>query len=166
MAGKSSRLSMSFKKYHSENDTRANWKPEYKKFRVKSPIKTFRDLEIYKHTNQLSVEILQFELPITIDHRKRLSEECSLLYELSKKVPCLIAEAFGDRFNDINVGMQKLENTAQIVSSIIAKIDFLVASIDHQDTKETLNMFLKKYQIQRVKILNLKRAWERISQKQ
>ncbi|MFH1878182.1 MAG: hypothetical protein ABH883_05185 [Candidatus Omnitrophota bacterium] len=50
----------------------------------------------------------------------------------------------------------------QIISMVIAKTDFLIASVDSQEISETLNTSLKKYQIQRVKILNLKKAWQRV----
>ena len=138
-----------------------NWKPEYKKFRVKSSIKSFRDLEVYKQTNLLSVEIFQFTLPDTIKNRKNLSEEISVLYKLSKNIPKLIAESYGDKFTDLEVALQKLEKVMQIISNIITKIDFIVASIENQDIKETMNKWLKQYQTQRVKIHNLKNAWDR-----
>ena len=38
-------------------------KQEYRKFRVKSPIKTFRDLEVYKNTTFLIAEIFQIKIP-------------------------------------------------------------------------------------------------------
>ncbi len=60
---------------------KGKWKPEYKKFRVKSAIKSFRDLEVYKQTTQLSAKIFQIELPATIKNRKRLSDELVILYD-------------------------------------------------------------------------------------
>jgi len=38
-------------------------KQEYKKYRVKSAIKSFRNLEVYKKTTELSAELFQMELP-------------------------------------------------------------------------------------------------------
>ena len=74
--------------YKPANKSSAKWKPEYKKFRVKSSIKSFRDLEVYKQTTQLSVEIFQFELPETIKNRKKLTAEIEILYEqIFKKIP-------------------------------------------------------------------------------
>jgi hypothetical protein len=156
-----------YKKYNSiqkQSNTNVNkiWKPEYKKFRVKSTIKSFRDLEVYKETTQLSVEIFQTELPPTIKRRQKLQSEIDILYELSKNVPRLIAESYGDKFNNLKESLQKLEKAMKIISNIIAKIDFLVASVDNNETKETFNKFLKKYQIQKIKILNLQRAWDRV----
>lgn len=162
-----------FKKYQKNNrDTnnqKRKWKPEYKKYRVKSAIKSFRDLEVYKQTTQLSAEIFQFQLPATIKGHKRFVEEIEILYQLSKQVPRLIAESYGARFNNFNLAMQKLEKSMQTISIIITKIDFLLASINKAGTSggilETLSVLIKKYQKQRTKVLNLKRAWDRVFNK-
>jgi len=106
------------------------------------------------------------ELPATIKNRKRLSEETEILYELSKNIPRLIAESYGDRFNNFIAAIQKLEHSMRLISDAIAKIDFLMLSIKNQgaggDLSEELGKLLKNYQVQRRKILNLKNAWERV----
>lgn len=54
----------------------------------------------------------------------------------------------------------------QIISDIIAKIDFLVAALNtgegSREESDELTEILKKYQRQRTKILNLKNAWDRL----
>jgi len=154
------------KSYKNKSVRKRTWAPEYKKFRVKSSIKTFRDLEVYRQTTQLSADIFQFELPETVKMRKKLSEETRILYELSKNVPRLIAECYGDKFSNFNLAMQKLEKSMQIISNIIAKIDFLVATLNavraSHEKSEKLTEILKKYQRQRTKILNLKNAWDKL----
>jgi len=154
-----------FKKYQSDKNIKPRKfapRQEYKKFRVRTAIKTFRDLEVYKQTTQLSSEIFQLEISAAEKNKTKLMEEAELLYGLSKNIPRLIAESYGDKFSEFDKAMNKLEKTAQLVSSVISKIDFLTASVETLKTKETLNKFLKKYQIQRVKILNLKKAWIRV----
>jgi len=146
----------------SGRDQNRGWRSEYKKFRVKSSIKSFRDLEVYKQTTLLSAEICQFQLPRTIKNRKSLEDDFKKLKELTKHIPRLIAESYGDKFTNLDLSSQKLEKSMQIISMVIAKTDFLIASVDSQEISETLNTSLKKYQIQRVKILNLKKAWQRV----
>jgi len=141
--------------YKGSSKGKTNWKPEYKKFRVKSSIKSFRDLEVYRQTTQLSVEIFQLELPATIKNRKKISGEIEILYDLSKNVPRLIAESYGDKFTGFSAALQKLEKTAQIISNIITKIDFIVASIEHQEIKETLNKAFRYIQIASPSFLGL-----------
>jgi|SaaInlStandDraft_5_1057022.scaffolds.fasta_scaffold82847_2 hypothetical protein len=45
-------------------------KLEYKKYRVRGAIKSFRDLEIYKQTTLLASQIIQIELPQKIKSKK------------------------------------------------------------------------------------------------
>jgi hypothetical protein len=44
-------------------------KTEYKKFRVRGHIRSFRDLEIYKYTTKLSSQIFGLELPPNLKNR-------------------------------------------------------------------------------------------------
>ena len=154
-----------FKKYSNDRNKKTRKsapRQEYKKYRVRTAIKTFRDLEVYKQTTQLSSEIFQLEISAAEKNEAKLIEEAEILYNLSKNIPRLIAESYGDKFSEFDMAMKKLEKTAQLISTVISKIDFLTAAVETQKTKETLNKFLKKYQIQRVKILNLKKAWIRV----
>lgn len=134
-------------------------KPEYQKYRVKSPVKSFRDLEVYKTTTQLAVSIFQFQLP---KENRNLEQETEILRNIAKLIPKAIAESYGDRFSDRGLAYRKLEQTMQLITNVITKIDFLIASMNNQEVKEELLTLLKKYQGQKMKILNLKRAWERV----
>lgn len=69
---------------------------EYKKFRVRSPIRSFRDLEIYKKTTELSARIHCFEIPANLKNKALIKDELKILCQISKLVPKLIAEAYGD----------------------------------------------------------------------
>jgi len=154
-----------FKKYSNDRNKKTRKsapRQEYKKYRVRTAIKTFRDLEVYKQTTQLSSEIFQLEISAAEKNEAKLIDEAEILYNLSKNIPRLIAESYGDKFSEFDKAMKKLEKTAQLISTVISKIDFLTAAVETQKTKEVLNKFLKKYQIQRVKILNLKKAWIRV----
>lgn len=134
-------------------------KLEYQKYRVKSAVRSFRDLEVYKTTTQLAVAIFKINPK---NQNKLLKEELEILRNLAKNIPRMIVEAYGDKFNNIILSLAKLEKAMQFINNVIAKIDFLVASLDDQSVKEELIGLLRKYQTQRVKILNLKRAWERV----
>jgi hypothetical protein len=135
---------------------------EYKKYRVKSAIKSFRDLEVYKRTTELSAELYQIEAPKNC--KKSLEKEFAILMEISKHIPKLVAESYGDKFSNFNMGIAKLEKAMQLISDTISKIDFLTVAVDdkNKEFKEILDGILKKYQIQRRKILNLKNAWSRV----
>ncbi len=144
-------------KYTSYNFRKGNL--EYQKFRVRTPIRTFRDLDVYKDTTKLAADIFGLKLPVSV---KQLYTEFELLYGLAKNVPRLIAESYGNKFDDFNLSQAKLEKASEIISGIIAKIDFLIVSCEESDLIAQLADFLKKYQTHRRKILNLKNAWRRV----
>lgn len=140
-------------------------KLEYKKFRVRGHIRSFRDLEIYKKTTQLSSTIYDIELPPKIKGRQLLKEELKLLRNISKQIPRLIAESYGDRYTNRQLAYAKLEKSMQYIRQVITKIDFLIAALEkNQDLKQNLVKLIRKYQTQRRKILNLKKAWIRIEE--
>lgn len=140
-------------------------KLEYRKFRVRGHIKTFRDLEIYKQTTNLSSQIYDITLPPKIKSKALFEKELEILRNISKQVPRLIAEAYGDRFTNRILAYQKLEQAMQQISQVIAKFDFLIAAIEASELKQDFVNLIRKYQIQRTKTLNLKKAWIRVEEK-
>lgn len=134
-------------------------KLEYQKFRVRTPIRTFRDLDVYKDTTKLAADIFNLKLPATI---KKLGKEFEFLHNLTKHIPRLIAESYGNKFDSFTLSQAKLEKTSELISDIISKIDFLIISCENAEISVLLAEFLKKYQLQRRKILNLKNAWRRV----
>ncbi|PIV10127.1 MAG: hypothetical protein COS49_02215 [Candidatus Portnoybacteria bacterium CG03_land_8_20_14_0_80_41_10] len=138
---------------------------EYKQYRVRTPVKSFRDLEVYRQTILLSSEIFKFIPEIKRAKKDRcLLDEFEILYSLSKLIPKLIAESYGDRFSSNEMAFGKLEQAMRVIANIVAKIDFITATIGNSEIKEKLNKVLFKYQGQRVKINNLRRAWLRVYQ--
>ncbi len=137
-------------------------KLEYKKYRARTPIKTFRDLDVYKNTTLLSAEVFDLKLPEKYRKKPGLQEELLKLKELSRLVPRFIAEGHSKKFESLAAGLARLETAAETVNLIISKIDFLGAVVENNDFKQPLLEFIKKYQIQKRKILNLKRAWQRV----
>lgn len=138
-------------------------KQEYNKYRVKTPVKSFRDLEVYRQATLLSSEIFKLIPEIKKKNKdKHLLEEFEILYSLAKLIPKLMAESYGDRFSDNQLAFAKLEQAMRVIANIVAKIDFLVIVLSDQEIKEALNKILNKYQKQRVKINNLRRAWIRV----
>lgn len=137
-------------------------KPEYKNFRVKTPIKSFRDLEVYSETVKYSAEI--FNIVSRVRRKKvsgRLNDEYEKLYELAKYVPKLIAESYGDKFSSMALAVNKLENTMRLIANLVTKIDCLVGLVEDEEIRDDLIKIIAKYQKQRVKINNLKKAWSR-----
>jgi len=128
---------------------------QYKNFRVKSLIKSFRDLEVYQKTIELSEELNSLEFI--------KSQEIN---SLTEKVPKLIAEAYGDRFDSKELAHNKLTEAITFTANIITKIDlFRQRFANNKENKEILDKLLTKYQTQKRKILNLRKAWDRVFSK-
>lgn len=137
-------------------------KLEYKKYRARTPIKTFRDLDVYKNTTILSAEIFMLKLPEKYRKKPGLQDELLKLKEISRFIPRFIAEGHSKKFENLNAGMNKLEESAETINLVLSKIDFLSVIVENDDFKNSLSEFIKKYQINKRKILNLKRAWKRV----
>lgn len=119
------------------------------KFRVRSPVKSFRDLEVYQKTVQLSSEIEPLG-----------NEEMT---KASARIPELIAEAYGDKYDSKAISHQKLTEAVTLITDIITKIDILREKFrDDKEKKEILDKILSRYHTQKIKVLNLRKAWDRV----
>jgi len=138
-------------KYNKYNPNKA----DYSKFRVRSIIKSFRDLEVYQKTITLSEQIINLEF---------LSEQEILEIKLIvENIPKLIAEAYGDRFDSQELAHKKITNAITLTTNIITKIDLLrVKFLENSEKKEVLDKLLTNYLTQKRKILNLRGAWDRV----
>ena len=136
---------------------------DYKKFRVRTPVRTFRDLEVYQESTKLAAQIFSFKIPGK--YKEEVLEEIQNLKQMAKVVPKLIVESYNDKFNDFKVADKKLEIAAQTINLIIAKLDFLSAFIEDAEFRNLLSDILKIYQRNKFKIINLKKAWGRVFKK-
>jgi len=135
---------------------------DYRKYRVRTPVKSFRDLEVYQATTNLSAEIFNLKIPTKYKRNKDTIEEVNKLRNISREIPRLIVESYSDKFTDLNLAGQKLEKAAMIVNMAVAKIDFLNAVVKDEILNKDLTAMLNKYQRSKIKIINLKRAWDRV----
>lgn len=128
---------------------------EYR-YRVKSPIKTFRDLEVYQKTVQLSDEITNLSFV-------KNEEDIREIKSIAEQIPKLIAEAYGDRFDSKELAHKKITQAVTLITNIITKIDLLREKFsENRESKELLDKLLTRYSTQKRKVLNLRRAWDRV----
>ena len=135
---------------------------DYRKYRVRTPVKTFRDLEVYQVTTNLSAELFNLKMPNKYKRNKNVAEEMNNLREASKMVPRLIVESYSDKFSDLDLASQKLEKAAAAVNILVGKMDFISAIVDDPDFRANLSEILNRYQRNKMRIINLKRAWNRV----
>ena len=106
---------------------------EYRNYRVKSPVKSFRDLEVYQKTIQLSNEITN----LTFLNDNKFEQDNRQIKEIAENIPKLIAEAYGDKFDSRELANKKLTDSVTLITDAITKIDFkkgMAESIYKQST--------------------------------
>lgn len=144
---------MEYNKYNQFGRTEYN----RNNFRVRSPVKTFRDLEVYQTTIKLSNILLGLNF---------LDEEKKEIKKISEDIPKLIAESYGDKFDSFEIAEKKLDQSITLITNIITKLDILKEkSFELKEEKALLDNLIMKYGYQKMKILNLKRAWKRVFDK-
>ncbi len=132
---------------------------EFRSYRIKSPVKSFRDLEVYQKTIQLSDEITN--LPFL--NKESFQKDNEEVKSIAEKIPKLIAEAYGDKFDSKEIAHKKLTEAVTLMTNAVTKIDlFRERFNDNKGEKEILDNLLARYQIQKIKVLNLRKAWDRV----
>ena len=132
---------------------------EYNNYRVKSPIKSFRDLEVYQKTIQLSNEITN--LPFL--NKEEFQQDNKEIKQISESIPKLIAEAYGDKFDSRELAHKKLTESVTLITNAVTKIDlFRQRFAEDKESKEILDNLLTTYQTQKIKVLNLRKAWQMV----
>ncbi|NCN39325.1 MAG: hypothetical protein GW914_02990, partial [Candidatus Aenigmarchaeota archaeon] len=92
-----------------------------------------------------------------------LNEEKEEIKKISERIPTLIAESYGDKFDSFEIAEKKLDEAITLVTNLITKIDLLRDKfLENKERKETLDKILTKYSYQKLKVLNLKKAWKRV----
>lgn len=133
---------------------------DYKRFRVRTPVRTFRDLEVYQESTKLAAQIFNLKLPGK--YEEELTEEIKNLKQMSKIIPKLIVESYNDKFGNFGLADKKMEIACQSINLIVAKLDFLSALIENEEFRMSAFEILKKYQRVKIRIVNLKKAWVRV----
>lgn len=132
---------------------------EYNRFRVRSPIKSFRDLEVYQKTIQLSNLITELKFLNEPNFEKDKLE----IKETSEKIPKLIAESYGDKFDSHELACKKLTLAITLITNIVTRLDILRDKfIENKEVKDNLDGLILKYTYQKRKVLNLRKAWSRV----
>jgi len=132
---------------------------DFRSYRVKSPVKSFRDLEVYQATIQLSDEITN--LPFL--NKEQFEQDNKEIKQIAEKIPKLIAESYGDKFDSRELAHKKLTEAVTLMTNAVTKIDlFRERFREDKSSKEILDNLLTRYQTQKIKVLNLRKAWNRV----
>lgn len=139
------------------------YKPTYKKsaFRVKKPIRSFRDLEVYQRTNQAACEIMTKVVPLLGEGNSPIKDK---LIDCCLKIPESIAVAHSRRFetgDELKLLDDALEGCNKAVVYLEQARDIFIKEIEGRAICEDL---IKRYILGRRKIFNLYKAWKKFQQ--
>jgi four helix bundle protein len=136
------------------------YKPTYKKtaFRVKKPIRSFRDLEVYQSTSSYATEVITKIVPLLNETAPVIKDK---LIESCLKIPELIAASHSRRFeakDELKTLDEALETCNKVVVYLEQARDIYVKAIEERAACEDL---IKRYIFIRRKIFNLYKAWKK-----
>lgn len=132
----------------------------YKKsaFRIKKPIRSFRDLEVYQRSSQCATEILTKVVPMLEEGKSPIRDR---MVETALRVPEALAEAHSRRFeakDEFKVIEIALECCNKAVVYLEQARDIYLRNTEGTALCEDL---IKRYIILRRKIFNLYKAWQK-----
>lgn len=139
------------------------YKPTYKKtaFRVKRPIRSFRDLEVYQSTSSYATEVITKIIPLFGEGSSPIKDK---LLECCLRIPELIAIAHSRRFeekDELKTMDEALETCNKVVVYLEQARDIFVKALEERAACDDL---IKRYILIRRKIFNLYKAWKKFQQ--
>lgn len=139
------------------------YKKFYKKtkFRVRRPIRSFRDLEVYQRTAKASVEIMKSLLPLLTEQNCPVKEK---LVDCCLEVPRLIGKSHSKRFDDPPASLVLLEEVMSLCNDAVVYLEQIRDIYVEDVNKVILDEIIKEYFYSRRKIFNLYKAWKRMDE--
>jgi len=137
-------------------------KSTYKKtrFKVKRPIRSFRDLEVYQTTSKLASEVMTKVAPLLEEKNCPIRNK---LISCCLDIPTSLAVAHSRRFekgDELKIMEAIMEECNKIVVYLEQVRDIFVQDLDRVLCED----LIKRYTYVRRKILNLYRAWMKFQQ--
>ena len=125
-------------------------------FRVRKPIRSFRDLEVYQRASQCATEVLTKVVPMLEGGKSPLRDK---MVEVTLRIPEAIAEAHSHRFenqDEFKVLEVALEGCNKAVVYLEQARDIYLKDTEGTALCEDL---IKRYILLRRKAFNLLKAW-------
>ena len=129
-------------------------------FYPKTPVRSFRDLEVYQKTAQASIDVMKKIMP-AVSGKYPMSEKmtaCMLT------IPNLIAEAHSRRFEDEKGGLRLLDESMAECNKMVVYLE-QGRDLYSNDIERTLcEELIRSYIHAREKIFRLFKAWKRFQE--
>lgn len=134
-----------------------NYKNKYA-FKVKKPVRSFRDLEVYQKTLECSVLIDKDILPAL----KKVED--SKVEELSKNamaIPLYISEGHSLRFADFALALGYIEKALSGCNRMSVYLDHIKGLYGDKVKVDLIEDLINRYTLVRGKIFRLEQSWKK-----
>ncbi|MFZ1019643.1 MAG: hypothetical protein WAN61_01460 [Minisyncoccia bacterium] len=135
-----------------------NYKPGFKKFGVKKPVRSFRDLEVYQKTLECSVLIDKDILPAL---EKVKDPKIAKLSESAMSIPLDISEAHSLRFADSSLALGYIEKAMAGCNRMSVYLDHIKGLYGDKVKTDLIEDLITRYTIVRSKIFRLELSWKK-----
>lgn len=127
-------------------------------FRVRKPIRSFRDLEVYQRASQCATEILTKVVPMLEAGKSPIRDR---MVETALRIPEAVAEAHSHRF-EAKDEFKAIETALECCNKAVVYLE-QARDIYLRDTEGTAlcEDLIKRYILLRRKIFNLYKAWQK-----
>lgn len=131
-------------------------------FRPRKPVRSFRDLEVYQKALEGAVAVTKNILPILKEAEYPLRDE---MVQCSLRIPLLLAEAHGARFDAEPSGLSLLQQAMTGCNKMVVYLEQVRDIYSDKVERALIEELIKKYFYNRQKIFHLYKAWERFTEK-
>jgi hypothetical protein len=135
-----------------------NYKPGFKKFGVKKPVRSFRDLEVYQKTLECSVLIDKDILPALEKVKDSRIEELS---KNAMAIPLYISEGHSLRFADFALALGYIEKALSGCNKMSVYLDHIQATYGDKVKVDLIEDLINRYTLVRSKIFRLEMSWKK-----
>src|SRR3989344_742969 len=135
-----------------------DYKNRFKKFGVKKPVRSFRDLEVYQKTLECSVLIDKDILPALEKVKDKRIEELS---KNAMSIPLYISEGHSLRFADFALALGYIEKALSGCNRMSVYLDHIKGTYGDKVKVDLIEDLINRYTLVRGKIFRLEQSWKK-----
>lgn len=128
------------------------------KYRVKKPVRSFRDLEVYQKTLEASVIVAKNIKPKLAELKYALADNMT---DCSMSVPLYVAEGHSLRFGDHKQGLLLLERAMAGCNKMIVYLEQAKGIYGSALDGDLIDDLVRRYADVRGKIFRLEKSWQK-----
>jgi hypothetical protein len=135
-----------------------SYKPGFKKFSPKKPVRSFRDLEVYQKTLECSVLIDKDIVPALEKIKDPRIEELS---KNAMAIPLYISEGHSLRFADFGLALGYIEKALSGCNRMSVYLDHIKGLYGDKVKVDLIEDLINRYTLVRGKIFRLEMSWKK-----